>query len=214
MKHYIIHHPGNVERRVKLEEHLKEKGITNVEWVTTFSKEEVAPLKSINNYTPLGYISCNMKHHDALDRMIKDGIQEAIIFEDDVVISDIYDESKIPRNFPYVKLGRGANDMLIELSTEPRIIGNNGGAEACYVTIDFARFYNSNISLKWTIETEQHAFLLMYKIPLVCVPMCWQPYECAVHEDMNYPLSWMDFITEYPSYKKYTYKELKDMCIK
>ena len=149
-----------------------------------------------------------------MPRMIKDGIQEAIIFEDDVVISDIYDESKIPRNFPYVKLGRGANDMLIELSTEPRIIGNNGGAEACYVTIDFARFYNSNISLKWTIETEQHAFLLMYKIPLVCVPMCWQPYECAVHEDMNYPLSWMDFITEYPSYKKYTYKELKDMCIK
>jgi hypothetical protein len=208
MKHYIIHNDKEVERKKLLEAQLEKFGIQDVEWVTTFPKEDLEYLKRINSYTPLGHLSCNMKHYDAMNRMVTEGIKEAIVFEDDVILSDLYDETKIPREYSYIKLGRGPPDSLLEPSQEPRIVHNNGGNEAYFVSLNFAKKFQK--SLMWTMDIEQQAFLVHIGAPIVCVPMCFQKYETSIHESRDSEISWIDFIHRYPSYKKYTFEELKD----
>ena len=204
MRHYIIHNSKEKERREKLEKQLDEFNITDVEWVTSFPVEELGNLSTLESYKPLSQMSCDMKHMDALNRMVKEGLEEAIIFENDVIFSDLYDETKIPK-VPYVKLGRGPPDIQLKFSQEPTVFDNNGGNEAYYVNLRFASTFKP--SMKWTMDIEQQAFLFMKGIPLTCVPMCYQEY-ISTHTVSTPPINWMEFIINFPSYEKYSFDEL------
>jgi hypothetical protein len=206
MRHYIIHNSKEKERKEKLEKQLDEFNITDVEWVTTFPIEEIGNLSTLESYKPLSQMSCDMKHMDALDRMVKEGLEEAIIFENDVIFSDLYDEVKIPKA-PYVKLGRGPPDALLPFSQIPRVVHNNGGNEGYYVNLEFASTFKP--SMKWTMDIEQQAFLMMQNIPLVCVPMCYQEYV-STHTFLTPPITWIDFLHNFPSYEKYSFDRLID----
>jgi hypothetical protein len=214
MKVYIIHHAPLVERRVILESELKRVGLDDVEWVTTFPPEHPL-IQKVRDLTgtriPNGYISINLKHYDAMSRMVRDNIPEALIFEDDVIFSEFFDVSKIPREFSYVKLGKGVDDMGLTLGDKPIIIGNNGGAEACYMKRLFARDFIENIDIMWTIETEEHAYLFNNQIPLVCVPMCYQKFISSVSEPKDYGITWVQYIRNYSTSKKFSFGKLKNM---
>ena len=206
MKHYVIHNSKEVERRKKLEKQFEEFNITDVEWVTSFPVEEIGNLKSLKSYKPLSQMSCDMKHYDVFDRMVKQCIPEAIVFEDDVIFSELYDETKIPK-LDFVKLGRGPPDTQLKFSQEPIIFNNNGGNEAYYVNLHFAS--NFKASMNWTIDIEQQAFLSMKGIQLTCVPMCYQEYVSShILPEESPPISWIDFVSEFPTYQKYSFEEL------
>ena len=206
MKYYVVHNDKLTERKKRL-------NIPNAEWVTTFPVEEVGNLTKIT-HVPVGYISGSMKHYDIMDRMIRDDVKEAIVFEDDVIITEFFNPDKIPRQFPFVKLGKGTPDMGIQLGDTPIIIGNNAGAEAFYVTQDFAREFIKNIDLQWTIDIEQHAFLISRGIPLVCVPMCYQEFDTSFNtKTYEPPYSWQEYVRRYQTSEKMTFEYLKKLCI-
>ena len=210
MKHYIIHCEAYVERREKMEAQLEKFNIQDVEWVTTFPREQLGPLQHINPYMSLGYFSNNMKYYDVFNRMVAEQVPEAIIFEDDAILWDLYDETKIPK-IPYVRLGLGLFKDIESCSHNPKIVLNNGGSEACYITLEFADAYLKNgISLKWMIDIEHQAFLVMYRYHIICVPMCWQLFEGGIIDNKKNPMTWTEFIDKYPSFKKYSFQELKD----
>ncbi len=210
MKYYVIHDPVLVDRRKKLEEQFKKFDIHDVEWVTTFPKEDLKKLGEVSGtYMPLGYLSCNMKHYDAMNRMVHDNVPEAIIFEDDVIITEFFNENKIPREFPYVKLGRGPPDAALPLGKSQVIIGNNGGFEAYYVKRMFVRDFLNNLDLGWTVDVETHAYLFSCGIPLICVPMCYQEYKTSVHENKQYPITWKQYIMNYQTSSKKSFDEWK-----
>lgn len=208
MKIYVVHHEHNVERRQRLEKELKRLGLNDVEWVTSYPPTDKT-IDMVRNLTgtkiPNGYISTNLKHYDALHRMVTENIQEAIIFEDDVEFSKFFDISKIPRGYPYIKLGNGVPDMNCENSNQLCILYNNAGAEAYYVTRMFARDFLENIDLLWTVETEQHAYLHNNNLNLYCVPMCFQKFETSVFEPKDYGKTWIEYIQDYKNSKKISY---------
>lgn len=207
MKVYIVHYDKLTERRVSLEQALKQRGLDgDVEWVTEYPKEH-GVVDKILRITPTklsrGYISTNLKHYEALYRMCRDNVPEALIFEDDVKFSDYWDVSKIPREFSYVKLGVGVPDMGLKPGNTPLCIGNNAGAEAYYVKRMFARDFLENIDVCWTIETEQHAYMIQNSIPLICVPMCSQDFVTSVNENKDYGISWIEYVRDaYPNSRK------------
>lgn len=210
MKYYVIHDPSLTDRKKNLEKEFKKFDIHSVEWITTFPKEDLKKIKEVSGtYMPLGYVSCNMKHYDAMNRMVRDNVPEAIIFEDDVIISDFFNENKIPREIPYVKLGKGPPDVELPIGNSPIIFGNNGGSEAYYVKRMFARDFLNNLDLGWTIDVEIHAYLISCGIPLICVPMCYQEYKTSVNEDKKYPITWQQYMTNYQTSPKRSFDEWK-----
>lgn len=209
MKYYIAHNDKLVERK----KHIEQYNLQNVEWVTSYPIEELQNLTKIT-HLPLGYISCNMKHYEAMSRMIKDDVKEAIIFEDDVIITEFFNPEKIPKQFPFVKLGKGTPDMNIQIGDNPIQIFNNGGSEAYYIKQEFAREFLKNIDLKWTIDIEEHAFLISRGIPLVCVPMCYQEFETSFNKNAyEPPYSWQEYIQKYQTSNKMTFEQVKKLCI-
>jgi hypothetical protein len=187
MKYYIIHNDALIERRNALQVQLDKFGISegDVEWVTSFpvSHQFVSQIKEeTGTILPLGHVSCSLKHYDALNRMVSYGIREAIIFEDDVIISDFYDEAQIPKH-PYVKLGRGPLDCIVPLGSPLCKIPNPGGSEAYYVTIDFAAEYLKNVSFAINVDLEQYFFMRRIKMEPLCLSMCHQDFISSFDRD-------------------------------
>ena len=210
MKTYIIHHPTLTERRANLEAELKRVGLVDVEWVTSFPPDHPV-IQKVKDMTGTkisnGYISGSLKHYDALSRMVRDNIKEALVLEDDVIFSKFFNVTKIPREFPYVKLGKGVDDMRIELGDKPILIGNNAGLEAYYVKRLFAKDFIDNLDILWTIDTEQHAYLVDNGIPLVCVPMCYQNFITSVSDTRDYGISWIQYIKNYATSQKVSFNK-------
>lgn len=212
MKYYIIHDDRLVERRKNIEKQLERIGATDVEWVTTFPVEQVKILGKISPI-PLGYISCSMKHYDALNRMIENNVPEAIIFEDDVIISDLFDTEKIPRLHPYVKLGRG----LMEFYDNSKVYSmkNNTGTEAYFVNQNFARAFLSCIDLGWAVDIEHYSFLFFnYFLSIPCIPMCSQIFTTtSITESKSYfeENDWKTYIFNKHKTRKWSFKTLVDI---
>ncbi len=209
MKVYVMHCEDLVDRRRALEVELRKHNLTDVEWITCFPKNEshVQEWKrKTGTKIPDGYISLSLKHYEACRRMCQADIHEAIVFEDDVILSEYFDIDKIPRNHIYVKLGKGVPDMNISLGNVPICIGNNGGSEAYYIRQEFARDFLNNINMMWSIDIEHHGYLIHKGIPLICVPMCTQDFDAtSVHDNKDYGMNWIEYIQRWDTFPKYKY---------
>jgi hypothetical protein len=195
-----------------MEKMIADHGFDDVEWITDYKIDDQIIDKVVamtNTHMVPGYISLSLKHYEAFFRMARDNIREAIIFEDDVILSDFWDISKIPRQFPYVKLGKGVPDMNVQLGNTPMIVGNNGGSEAYYVKCMFARDFIENVDLGWTIDIEQHAYLFHNNIPLICVPMCSQEFNTTVQGEKKYSMTWEEYVNVYyKTSQKFSFTQL------
>jgi hypothetical protein len=114
--------------------------------------------------------------------MINENIQEAIIFEDDVILSEFYKEETLPK-YPYVKLGQGPPDCKVPLGHSLCEVPNAGGSEAYYVTIDFAREYLKCVSFALNVDLEQYFFMRRIGMKPVCLSMCHQEFKRSFHTD-------------------------------
>lgn len=172
MKTYIIHYSRGGGR-----EDL-ERLIPGAHFITQYDREDMFCqwLKCrTDSKLCMSYISCNVKHFEALKDMVDNDIEEAFIFEDDVVLIEDW-ESKFMemkmnhfKNAEYIKMG-----CLHELSIEnaPLMVGNNGGTEGQYVTLRFAKELLNKINMDNTIDLVHHGFLHGGGIP--CIPVCTQ----------------------------------------
>jgi len=216
MKFFVIHHPKLTERKEHVLKRLEDFQVTDVEWVEHLNADSDF-IKWIKNWTnsPLahGHISCTIKYFWVFDQMVKRDIHEAIIIEDDVVFHDSFKDFVPHKDLKFIKLGIGVNWPLAP-SAKPTIVGNYGGTEAQYVTIDFANEMLRNFTLDQTIDIVFWAHLYNTRYPLWCVPVC---HQTSLLEENGITggssdkvMSWRDFIVLWPQIPKTTWQKILD----
>lgn len=219
MKYYVIHNPEWTERKEKLTEQFQKFGIS-AEWITSYPADDMEVIKAFTKSPmSLGYISCSMKHYDALQRLLDSDEPDAIIFEDDVILTEAFDEECISVAYPYVSLNMGPPGSQLEKPS--RRFGyktNNGGVEAYYVNKMFASVFLQNVTLSRPMDLECHRFLYNFtgtlKIP--CVPMCYQNYGEGVSLSSSSSssveeMSWKEYVLK-SEQTTYTFKKLRELC--
>lgn len=214
MKYYVVHHLPLTERKDHVETQLKKRGIV-AEWITDFppDDERVRKVKELTKSPlSLGYISLSMKHYTVFKKMVEENIPEAIVFEDDVVITDHFDVDKIPRMVaPYIKLGIRPELLgKVQFSSEIVVQSNNGGTEAYYVTKHFAETFLYNINLQERIDLEIHNVLVQCynSIEFLGAFMCYQRGDSVLQHDSPpfVPGNWQKYIIA--KHETFTYGEL------
>ena len=214
MKYYVIHYTKNDERRRELCEQLKEYNI-EPEWIEIYDREDpiIEKIKLFTN-SPLSLkdISCNMKHYEAMKKMVEDDVDEAIILEDDVIFfpefRDIhpYHASGLLR----LGLGVGAGEphRPPPSSTRVFITSNPGGSEATWITKKFAETAIQNLNFDNSIDHIQYAILLnFFGQEMRCMNTCFQtsldlsPSQFKVTE-------WKTFCEKFKTYKRYNFNDL------
>lgn len=214
MKHFVIHYPKLKERKEFLIEHLKERGVNDVEWVEGYNMDDpfVNWLSNkVNNKMPMGHFSGFVKHLIVLKQMVDRNIREAIVCEDDVLFHKDYHLIKFPPNLMFVKLGIGVNFHL-EPGIHPVMVGNLGGNEANYITLEFARQFLNEIHFGHSSDIVYQAFLAHRDYPLVCIPVAHQTSlldgqsVCGGSEMPN----WINYIKNWRNYSKYSWNQILD----
>jgi GR25 family glycosyltransferase involved in LPS biosynthesis len=216
MKTYIIHYSRNNET---LKEELLNK-FPDAHIITQFDREdEFIPWIKYYTTSPLemAMVSCNVKHYEALRDMVENDIEEAIIFEDDVVVikdwknkfMDI--KNKYSPAQDYIKLGCLHRYNIDNLEHGAIVVGNNGGTEGQYVTKTFAKMVLQNLRVDNTIDLIHHACLKNRQIP--CIPICSQTSIISNHDSYGHKYDmdmghWKDYIVNYFDGKLYNYYEL------
>lgn len=163
MKTYVIHYSKRPEVRKNLEEYAP--FLKDATWIIQYDREDMF-CSWIKFFTgsklSLAYISNFVKHIECLKDMVDNNIEEAFIFEDDVVFQDDWENkfkssfSLIKDNVDYVKLG--CMHELPYIDNKVYLIGNNGGTEAQWVSLNFAKQFLNNLNFDHTVDTSQGCF--------------------------------------------------------
>ena len=214
MKYYVIHYTGGVRRK---EELLKRAPwLKDATWITKWDREDIFCdfVKHVTK-SPLcpNYMSLQLKHFETLYDMVINNVEEAMIFEDDVVFQENWEEKfnavPIPDDINYVKLG-----CLHEKKHDGTLqtIYNNGGIEATYVKLPFAKEYLNEIAFIHTVDILQWGFFLQRNIPLYMIPVCGQLSFITGDSSstkQTEPLPpWREVIQYYTKIPKYKYTDL------
>jgi GR25 family glycosyltransferase involved in LPS biosynthesis len=219
MKYYIIHYTKNTERRAFLEKQLEDFGITDVEWIKEYDREDpLIPALHAATKSPMSVkdFSGFSKHMLAMQRMVDNDIKEAVILEDDVVFYPEFREATFHHKTGFLRLGPGV--AILEQNKPPRglkvfLTSNPGGAEAQWVSLDFAKAAVQNISFEYTIDIYHQA--LLYHIngeQIRFMNLCYQTSLVqSTTEEIAKSLDWEKyhhFRENFTSYKRYTFSEL------
>ena len=223
MKYYIVHYSKNTERRVEMEKQLESIGATDVEWITEYDKEDefISKIKDKTG-TPLrpAEISCSVKHYEAMRRMVKDNIDEAIILEDDVIFHPEFKGAKTYHPCGFLRLGLGVGVLEQNKpppSTKIYISANPGGSEAQWVSLPFATAAIQNINFDYSIDHVHYALLHSFTgEKLRCMNICYQTSLMSSSlDEMRKALDWdayKEFCMKFRSLKRYTWDNLVTLC--
>ncbi len=90
-KIYIIHYDKLVERKEHIENQIKD--FSNVEWILNKNPEDLSDceLSLFRSNLSKGSKSLTMKHIEAFKRIVKNDIDYALIFEDDIILDPDFD---------------------------------------------------------------------------------------------------------------------------
>ena len=177
-KLYVIHCPVSCgHRRPGLENHLKKRGFTNVEWITDYSVDHPYVkwlYEKLGKKTSLAHISGLVKGYEMFRRVVRDKSSEKWFLkgDDDIVFIKNWNVP-LPENLIYVNMSVGVNFHILP-DAKPQYIGNNGGAEVFCFTREFAQLILDNIDTRQSSDIVVHALLRHVGHPLVCIPVAQQ----------------------------------------
>lgn len=204
-KLYILHCPVSCgHRRPGLEKHIEKRGITDVEWITEYSKDHpyVKWLHArLGGTTSLAHISGLVKGMEMYRRVVHDKSSTKWFWkaDDDVVFIKNWNVP-LPENLMYVNMSVGVNFSMLP-DAKPRYIGNNGGAEVFCFTREFAQLMLDNVDTRQTGDIVIHGFLNHIGHPLVCIPVAQQtsllePKNSSLVVDTTLQ-NWIDFVQNF-----------------
>ena len=219
MKYYIVHYTKNTERRAEMDKQLESIGATDVECITEYDRENpfVSEVKEkTGSPLTLAEISCSLKHFEAMRRMVRDNIEEAIILEDDVVFEPEFKEATKSHPCGFLRLGLGVGVLQQDKpppSTKVYISCNPGGSEAQWVSLPFATAAIQNINFDYSIDHFHYALLHSFTgEKLRCMNVCHQTSLMSSSlDEMRKALDWdayKEFCIKFRSLKRYTWDEL------
>lgn len=216
MKVFVIHYPKLVERRERLEKELRRLGMDDVEWVTHWNKEDPF-VERVKEYTKsplgLGHMSAYIKRCWCYQKMIDENIQEAFLFEDDVVFSSEFENLEIPKGADYLRLGIGISDQPYSLDIH--IVRNPGGGEASYVTQNFAKFFLERLRFEYSHDIIEGASLGYCQgyAALRGIPVCSQfAYETSCETTDGTDRSWVFYTRDYEMLPKFSWEKIMSQC--
>jgi hypothetical protein len=216
MKYYIIHYTKNIDRRALLEPQLQ----GDVEWIEKYDREDpfVAQVKKMTK-SPLTLreISISLKHFEALNRMVKGNIQEAIILEDDVVFYPEFASAKPFHDCGFLRLGIGVGITdLPEDRQPPRcdksiwVSDNPGGCEAQWVSLKFAKLATKTMNFDYPIDLYHYAFIGSIGEKLRYMNLCYQSslFKSEKSENSNWQGDYQKYCKNFEYFKSWTWKQL------
>ena len=228
MKYYVIHYPKRPERKENLRVQFVEHGISpdDVTWIEGLNKDDHfckwVKVKT-NSPMPLGHMSCAVKHYWVMNHMVDNDVQEAIVFEDDVIIDpefDKLDPSTFPHDVGLLRLGAGVHilESSFRVNVKPDAvqtiaINNPGGSEAQWLTLDFAREFLASANFDYTIDMAHYGFLKNKNKPLMLRYVAHQSSLGNAGESTtgdHCPGDWRQYIETFGTLKKYNFSELVD----
>jgi GR25 family glycosyltransferase involved in LPS biosynthesis len=173
MKIFIMHYTKLTKRKPHIIREFNKHNIHNYEFVEVFDKEDIteAETKLFVENKPRSNISLYMKHFHAY-KEIADKYDHALIFEDDVILSDNFMETlakyltQLPEDYDMLFIGDGCNlhidhHMLVpgkyiyERGVHPTTWGGGGAARCSDSYI---------INKKCAIKLREHLYSLKTKI--------------------------------------------------
>lgn len=209
MRLYVKHCPNACPgRRPILEQHLEERGFTDVKWITGYPVTHpfVQWLhKRLGQHLSPSGISGLVKNLESCKALADDPTLDSALFCDDdaVFIKDWETKMQIPPEIPFVNMSVGVNFQILP-DGRLRHIQNNGGCEVIWMTKEFARIVIKNVDARSGIDHVYFAILRMLGYPLLCSPIAQQtsllePKTSALDNVPQYqPLeSWVDFINNF-----------------
>jgi hypothetical protein len=204
-KLFVLHCPKACgHRRLGLEEHLKKRGFTDVEWITDYSVDHpyVQWLHGRLKDTSLPHVSGLVKAYEMFMKVLRDAKSDDEFFwkcDDDVRFIKNWDVL-LPKNFMYINLSVGVNFHILP-DGKPQLIGNNGGAEVFCFNRVFAKLMLDNLDTRQTGDILIHALLNKIGHPLVCIPIAHQTSILEPKTSANPPnpsqIHWIDFIRNF-----------------
>ena len=227
MKYYVIHYPKRPERKENIIRQFAERGISldDVTWIEGFNKDDhfVKWVKAkTKSPMPLGQMACSVKHYLAVQDIVEKNVQEAIIFEDDVVVHpefDKLDPTTFPRDIGLMRLGAGVHiieswfkEKATPDAAQTHMIGNPGGSEATWMTYEFACNYVKHANFDYSIDMTHHGMLAMKNHPLLLRYVCHQT-SLGTESDSTTgqcPGNWHDYVMNFSKHTKYSFQDLVD----
>ena len=191
-------------RRPVLDEHLKKRGFTDVEWITDYAADHpyVKWLhERLGGTTSLAHISGLVKFTETCRRIVHDKGPDKWFWkgDDDIVFIKNWNVP-IPDGLIYVNMSVGVNFHILP-DARPQYIGNNGGAEVICFTREFAQLFLDNIDTRQSGDIVIHGLLHYIKHPLVCIPVAQQtsllePKQSTLEVDHTLT-HWVDFVQNF-----------------
>lgn len=179
MRLYVKHCPEACpERRAILEEHLADRGFTDVKWITKYPVDH--PFiqwlhKRLGQHLSPECISGLVKNLEACQDLADDPTLDGAMFCDDdaVFIKDWADKIVIPAGIPFVNMSIGVNFHLLPTGGL-RHIQNNGGCEVIWMSKQFAQMVVNNTDGRSGIDHVYFGLIRHIGADLVCSPIAQQ----------------------------------------
>lgn len=219
MRYFVLHYPPLVTRKQHLLAQFEKFGI-EAEWVEHWNKEDpfVQHVKTLTESPiPLGHLSAYLKWCYILDKMVKENIPNAIVFEDDVELHEEFKNLVIPHGCMYMRLGIGlacdcphywGSHTPIEMSgTNVHRVYNPGGVEAVWITQQYAKLALDNLNFDFTHDIADYGVLRgnMFGIPVATQSSLTSPTTTSLEP---YSGDWLSYVKNYYSLKRWSFKNL------
>ena len=211
-KLFILHCPKSCgHRRPVLEEHLAERGFTDVEWITDYDVNHPYVKwmhHALGETCSLAHISGLVKGLEMFRRAVHDKTDTKWFWkgDDDIVFIRDWDV-KLPDKLWYVNMSVGVNFHFLP-DGKPKSCENNGGAEVFCFTREFAQLFLDNVDVRQTGDIVVHGLLRSIKHPLIHMPVAQQtsllePKKSTL-EFQSQLQDWKEYIREFkPTGVKY-----------
>jgi hypothetical protein len=207
-----------------MEKQLKLVGATDVEWITEYDKEDpiITKIKEKTG-SPLRFaeISCSMKHFEAMRRIVKGNISEAIILEDDVIFHPEFKNARKYHYCGFIRLGLGVGALEKHKpppGTKVLITANPGGSEAQWIALPYAKMAIENINFDYSIDHYHYALLHSFTgEKLRCMNLCYQTSLIeGSRSEVEKALDWdayKNYCMTFRSLKRYTFDDLPSSAL-
>lgn len=219
---FVKHCPNlSPERKIFLEKHLNERvPIEDVRWIEDYNHEHLF-VQWLNAKYNLPYgpkITSNfVKNLMIFKHMVDEKIESALIVDDDVTFHK--DWVKYFESIPsviefntFINLGTASYFNIQPKVGQIHKLGNNGGCEGIWCSLDFATQFLSNLNMDEAIDIVWHGFLMSQGKHVLCMPLCHQTSGIekvtTLDHDTRRTKNWIEYVRNYTTCPKLNFFKL------
>jgi len=196
MKIFILHYKVLVDRKKHILQQLEKQNIKDYEFIEKYDKDEITEYESslFNINYKKSTMSLHLKHNFVY-KLIAEKYENALIFEDDVILSENFNETlnkyitQLPEDYDMLFIGDGCNFHI----QKHNLIPNKNIYEKCLYPTSWGGDGASRCSDSYIISKKCAIKLCNYIENLkdkISLPIDWWLNEAA--RDINLKIYWAE----------------------